>query len=190
MVDVIELKWRSMKTNLILTGIPFHPKKTTEDTLNSFIKQKLNIDKRVNFVSVHLFGKRGRRGDFSILTKSISTKDKEIVLKNGFKLKETNFGVQEQFPQEIEQKRKTLYPVAKQARRDNRKVLLVRNKLYIDSNLFKPNTEVAENEKVYDACACSIMHGRDIPQQFERSTRICQYRVGIGGYPGVSQSQN
>ena len=56
--DATELKWRSMKTNLIFTGIQFHPEENTEDKLNSFIKQKLNIDKRVNFVCVHRFGKK------------------------------------------------------------------------------------------------------------------------------------
>ncbi|CAC5394552.1 unnamed protein product [Mytilus coruscus] len=94
--DVIELKWRSMKTNLIFTGIQFQSDENTEDTLNSFIKQKLNIDKKSNFVSVHRFGKRGRRGNRPILAKFTTTKDKEIVLKNGFKLKGTNYGVQEQ----------------------------------------------------------------------------------------------
>ncbi|CAG2199203.1 unnamed protein product [Mytilus edulis] len=89
--DVIELKWRSMKTNLIFTGIQFHKEKeNTEETLNSFIKQKLNIDKKINFVTVHRFGKRGRRGNCQILAKFISTKDKEIVLKNGYKLKGTH----------------------------------------------------------------------------------------------------
>ncbi|CAC5423871.1 unnamed protein product [Mytilus coruscus] len=120
---------------------------------------------------VHRFGKRDRRGNRPILAKFISTKDKEIVLKNGFKLKGTNFGVQEQFPKEIEQKRKTLYPVAKQARREKRKVLLVRDKLYIDGKLFKPNTEIARNEKLEDACAATIIHRKNIPQQYERSTQ-------------------
>ncbi|CAG2229204.1 unnamed protein product [Mytilus edulis] len=144
--DAIELKWRSMKTNLIFTGIQFHPEENTEDKLNSFIKQKLKIDKRVNFVCVHRFGKRGHRGNRPILAKFVSIKDKEIVLKNGYKLKETQFGVKEQFPKEIEQQRKPLYPVAKQARKGKRKVRMVRDKLYIDGDLYKPNTEGVGNK--------------------------------------------
>ncbi|CAC5376692.1 unnamed protein product [Mytilus coruscus] len=107
----------------------------------------------------------------NLFPKFISTKDKEIVLKKGFKLKGTNSGVQEQFPKEIEQKRK-IYPVEKQARREYRKVLLVRDKLYIDGNLFKPNNEIAGNEKLQYACADSIMHRQNIPQQYcnKRST--------------------
>ncbi|XP_071170846.1 uncharacterized protein [Mytilus edulis] len=164
--DVIGLKWRSMKTNLIFTGIQFHSEENTEDTLNSFIKRKLNIDKKINFVTVHRFGKNGRGGNRPILAKFISTKDKEIVLKNGFKLKGTHFGVQEQFPKEIEQKRKMLYPVAKQAKREKRKVLLVRDNLYIDGNLYKPNMESSRsgNEKLQYACADSIMNLQNTQQ--------------------------
>ncbi|CAG2210694.1 unnamed protein product [Mytilus edulis] len=141
--DAIELKWRSMKTNLIFTGIQFQPEENTKDKLNSFIKQKLKIDKRVNF-------------------------DKEIVLKNGYKLKETQFGVKEQFPKEIEQQRKPLYPVAKQARKEKRKVRMVRDKLYIDGDLYKPNTKGDGNENIHDVL--SFIQQRNITQQYERST--------------------
>ncbi|CAG2198592.1 unnamed protein product [Mytilus edulis] len=116
--------------------------------------------------------KRGNRGNRPILAKFISTKDKEIVLKNGFKLKGTHFGIQEQFPKEIVEKRKILYPMAKQARREKRKVLLVRDKLYIDGNLFKPNTEISGIETQQYACANSNIHQQNIPQRYcnKRST--------------------
>lgn len=38
--------------------------------------------------------------------------------------------------------------MGKQTRREKRKVLLVRDKLYIDGNLFKPNTKIAGSEKL------------------------------------------
>ncbi|CAC5406118.1 unnamed protein product [Mytilus coruscus] len=50
------------------------------------------------------------------------------------------------------------------------KVLLVRDKLYIDGDLFKPHTEGAGNEKLHDAFALSIIQRRNIPLQNERST--------------------
>ena len=52
----------------------------------------------------------------------------------------TDYGVREQFPQEIEEKRKLLYPVAKTARQNkNDRVRLVRDKLYVNAQEMKVN---------------------------------------------------
>ena len=51
----------------------------------------------------------------------------------------TKIAVSEQFPQEILQERKRLLSHIKKAREDNRKVKLVRDKLYIDGQLFRNN---------------------------------------------------
>lgn len=135
--DILELKWRSMNTNLIITGIDYSKDEDTEEKLNAFMKEKLNIDNSFDYVSVHRFGKKNRRGTRPILAKFLRMKDKETVMKNSFKLKGKNLRIQEQFPKEIEQRRKLLYPVAKKARKEKKKVLLVRDRLFIDGNLFE-----------------------------------------------------
>ncbi|CAG2229789.1 PAT [Mytilus edulis] len=66
--DVIELKWRSMKTNLIFSGIQFHSDENTEETLNSFIKQKLNIDKKSTLLQFTDSGKEVAEGAGMILS--------------------------------------------------------------------------------------------------------------------------
>ena len=47
-------------------------------------------------------------------------------------LKGTNYGIQEQFPYEIEERRKPLYPLLRSARRNRQKATLVKDKLYVD----------------------------------------------------------
>ena len=58
-------------------------------------------------------------------------------LKN-VKLKGTNFNVGEQFPQEVQQRRRELIPVMIEARNQNRRAVLVRDKLFIDNKLYTP----------------------------------------------------
>ncbi|KAH3836492.1 hypothetical protein DPMN_109863 [Dreissena polymorpha] len=47
-------------------------------------------------------------------------------------LKGTPYGINEQFPEEIEATRRKLYLILRQARRDNKKAVLVRDRLYVD----------------------------------------------------------
>ena len=69
-----------------------------------------------------------------VLTRNHHLKDKEFVRFTAPKtLTGKRFGVNEQFPTEIENKRKLLYPVAKRAKRNkHNKVRLVRDKLFIN----------------------------------------------------------
>ncbi len=62
--------------------------------------------------------------------------DREYVRLNTKKLKGTNIGVSEQFPEEIESIRKTLYPELKKARAEGKRARIVRDKLIIEGQVF------------------------------------------------------
>ena len=51
-------------------------------------------------------------------------------------LREINIGIKEQFPEEIEKRRQQLYGVMQRAKHEGRHVSLVRDKLYIDGELY------------------------------------------------------
>ena len=59
--------------------------------------------------------------------------DKERILAK--KLKGRRIAISEQFPEEIMQVRKHLYPVLKKARQEHKRVKMVRDKLYIEGQL-------------------------------------------------------
>ena len=66
--------------------------------------------------------------------------DREMIKNVASTLKGKNFSIREQFPAEIEQRRKPLYPVMRKALVDkNNKVKMVRDKLYINNTLYKPS---------------------------------------------------
>lgn len=67
-----------------------------------------------------------------------------MVVKNALQninLKNTPFSVFDQFPQIVQERRKELIPVMLEARRNNKKAVLVRDKLYINNKLYKPEAE-------------------------------------------------
>ncbi|CAC5406043.1 unnamed protein product [Mytilus coruscus] len=139
--DVEELQWRSMNNNIIISGIKQEPNEDTENTVRDFIRKKLGIVKNISFVLVHRFGKQRQNNQRIIMTKFVSWKDKQLVLRNCHKLKGTHISVRAQFPVKIEKKRKNLYPVLKQAKKDRKKAVLVRDKLFIEGELYEPNDD-------------------------------------------------
>jgi hypothetical protein len=62
-----------------------------------------------------------------IVARFLYHSDLRFVLKNANKLRGKPFGIREQFPFEIEQRRRILYPIMKDAKRSNQQVTLVRD---------------------------------------------------------------
>ena len=50
--------------------------------------------------------------------------------------KNTDISIGEQFPKEVQDRRKSLFPVYKKAKEDQKKAVLVKDKLYIDGKLY------------------------------------------------------
>lgn len=63
--------------------------------------------------------------------------DWEHILHNARKLKGSNLGIGEQFPEEIVKIRKELYPELKRANDAGKKAKLVRDKIIIEGELFR-----------------------------------------------------
>lgn len=138
--DILDLKCCSMKNNLIFTGLHRVPNENTEeDLLRYFLYNELEVDYKIEFGNVHRFKTRGgdnRRAP--IVARFLYHVDLEHVLSIANRLKGTQYGIREQFPQEIENRRKPLYPVMRRARQEKRQVTLVRDRLYIDNELYVP----------------------------------------------------
>ena len=95
----------------------FKVRKLRAKTENFFIWRTWKIEYPVGFGNGHRFGKRGRNGARPIVARFIYRREFEDVLINAFKLRGKPVSIHEQFPAEIENRRKQLYPVMKQAKR-------------------------------------------------------------------------
>lgn len=148
----VDLQARSMRDNLIFTGFQELEEENTEELLKDFIVKDLEIGKNIEFHRVHRMGRKFQTGrPRPIVAKFVNFKDREMIRKSApEKLKALNnhkYGVNEQFPKEINDRRKALYPHLKSAKRNNKRANLVYDKLYIDGRLFIPDTrETQQNE--------------------------------------------
>ena len=115
-----------MRENLIFTGIPESElrqvgQENCEALIKEFLKSEMNIFIDIQFDRVHRLGryKPNQHYPRSIIAKFTNYKDKEYAKKAAPRtLIGTQFRVNEHFPQEIENRRKQLYPEAKKARQN------------------------------------------------------------------------
>jgi len=66
------------------------------------------------------------------------------MLNNAYWLRNTPYGIRQQFPREIEDRRSELYPIQKEAKRQGKRVALIRDRLYIDNGLYVPAEDMNE----------------------------------------------
>lgn len=64
--------------------------------------------------------------------------DEVHVLKNAHKLQGKPYWIHEQFPNEIKDKRRLLYPNTKTCRKAGQRTKIVKDKLFIDGKLYEP----------------------------------------------------
>ena len=148
---VTEMRCHSMKNNLIFSGLPYKTNEDCEETVRNFLCNEMGINHRVELENVHRFGNPGPAGVKPIVAHFLYRKDLEFILKNGYRLKGKFYSVNEQFPLEIEKRRKQLYPIFKQAKQEKKKVKLVRDKLYINNCLYNPFQESLIKERMLDS---------------------------------------
>ncbi|XP_069125614.1 uncharacterized protein [Argopecten irradians] len=138
---LLELQTRSMKDNLIFGGLgETGLEENTELVVKDFIKSELDITKEIVFQVVHRLGKRADGKPRSIVAKFVNRKDRDRVL-NAASTKlasKRQFSINEHFPPEINERRRVLYPVFKEAKRNNRQVRLKADKLFIDGQQYHP----------------------------------------------------
>ena len=133
---------RSMRDNLLFFSIPEKEHENAESVLQDFIAQKLpslKTAKPIRFELVHRFGnhKKSNSSPRPIVAKFSSYKDREAVRHSAKDLKNTNFGLREQYPWEIVQKRRALQPKLQEARKQKLQASLHRDTLRVQDREYK-----------------------------------------------------
>ena len=76
------------------------------------------------------------------MAKFIYESDRISVLERAYKLKGPGYGIHEQFPHTIEERRKQLYPIIKELRTQGNRTKLVKDRLYVNGKLYTPQAQV------------------------------------------------
>jgi len=137
--EVVYLKSQSMRNNLIFVNIPESSPEATEnceELVKTFILEKLNVANelvdKIVFDRAHRMGPGAKGTCRKIVTRFRDFKDREFVRKQWKTLEGTDFAVHEQFPPEVVEKRKKLYPKMKKARDQEKRAWTAYDTLYID----------------------------------------------------------
>lgn len=134
------LQTRSIRDNLVFSGLCENKQEKTEDVIKDFLKTQLKLPlDTVNAITFHRVHRivQQTKGPRPIVAKFEHYKDKELVKGRGKELKGTTFGLNDQFPKEIQERRKLLYPILKDSRKNNKRAYLIVDKLYIDGQLYR-----------------------------------------------------
>lgn len=153
----LDLQTRSMRDNLIFEGIIETQEENTEEVLRDFLKSVMNITEEPQFQRVHRMGKKVQGRHRPIIAKFVLFKEREKVRKAApSKLAGKPFGINEQFPKEINDRRKLLYPHYKQAKRLGKKAVMIADKLFVNgtqiplSSIHNPaSTQRTDPESAY-----------------------------------------
>ena len=153
--NIIDLQCRSMRENLIFTGISesqldgHDQYEDVERTLLRFLEQEMGVYRIIDFHRVHRIGAFDKDTADTyprpIIASFEKFKDREFIRSLAREtLRGRRYGIREQFPRVIEQKRKMVYPVAKEARQNKEnKVRLVRDRLFINNKEVNVETDGA-----------------------------------------------
>ena len=134
------------KKGLCVTGLAeTSTREDTEALLHSFIKDQLPSVRHklpFSFERVHRLGNSPpQSGGYPrpIVAKFSFHKDRELVRNSGRDLRGTNYGIREQFPYEVHQRRKKLQPKLKEAKSNNLRASLHRDTLRVENQTFRVN---------------------------------------------------
>ncbi len=119
----------------------------TTEMIHHLLESKMEVEDARNKVKIdrsHRIEKKraGNNRPRPIVVKFNYHQNREFVRINAKKLKGTKIGISEQFPEEIESIRKTLYPELKKAKAEGKKAKIIRDKLIIEGRVFNNSTRV------------------------------------------------
>lgn len=138
--EIVDLKSRSMRDNLIFYKIAEERDECCETKILEFIETKLGIANATTEIKLHRAHRIGAyRPDRTrpIVAKFAFYPEREKVRRAAKNLKGTPYGLSEQYPKEVMETRRRLIPVMKQARQEGKDAYLAVDKLYIDKQLYR-----------------------------------------------------
>lgn len=142
-----DLENRSRRSNLIIYGLPEAQSETTE-TLEQAVNKDVIQDKLklqpIAIERIHRLGKPAPNKTRPVILKLVDSRQKEAILKNGKRLKGTNYAIGEDFCRKTREIRKKLWDSAKPNRDKKEKVALAFERLYINDCAFVWDEEKEE----------------------------------------------
>ena len=143
---VVKQECFNRRNNIKFFGIIDNEQESPEDTeanLRNFLHKKLSSFERVHRIPTRVRERKINQHPRPIIAKVSIFKDKQQIKSHIKHLpRGKSFGVADDFPKEVDEIRKELYPVLKQAKREHKTAFLNVEKLIIDKAVYRgPETK-------------------------------------------------
>ncbi len=190
---VIQQESRSMRDNLVFNNLPEVDKETPQilrGMIYDFVDNEMKVENAYNLPidRIHRLGSKGTNPR-PVIAKFLTTAGKEAVQKKGANLRGTTYGVSEQYPKEIEERRKTLRSIVKDARVNNAdvKTRISVDKLWINGDLYRSHQDDEKGRYIFhpeDAEAANDIELKTTEQIVDKGSTFQAY---VGKINGVQQ---
>lgn len=146
---LLDLQSREMRDNLLFYGIKEEKDETDKDCVDkvlNIVEKELKIPhaKQIPIHRAHRMGRYQHTKTRPIVAKFAFYPNREEIRKSAKNLEGTQYSISQQFPREIQERRRQLVPILKDAKSKGQKAHIAVDKLYIDGKLYKGNQR-AEN---------------------------------------------
>lgn len=143
--EMLDLQCRSMRNNVVIWGIKEEEKEdyiVTENLVKEFMKNGLQMSEeqvgKAEIERAHRLGRIKEEGKSRAIVVNFQNYiAKRNVMGRGMKLKGSHYSMFDQFPREIVERRRVLYPIMKEHKEKKIKVRLNMDKLYINDQLYR-----------------------------------------------------
>lgn len=146
--EMLEIQCRNMRNNVVIMGLKEEETEdysATENIVKDFMRKDLKMtESQAAEATIERAHRLGRVKDpqkpRAVVVRFLNSKSKDEVMGRGFKLKDTQYSMFQQFPREIVERRRILIPIMKERKAQKMKVRLTMDKLYINDQLFRDQT--------------------------------------------------
>ena len=138
---LLDLQSRQMRDNHIFYNIPDERLESDEECTNklyTFFEEDVKImnNRMIKLDRVHRLGRYSPMKTRPIIAKFCHYQDREMVRKSAKNLDGTQYSISQQFPKEVNARRKALVPTLKSVKDEGYRAYISVDKLYVDGELY------------------------------------------------------
>ena len=185
--EMLQMQARMMRDNLVFYNIKEGNNESSADctnTLRSFLRDEMKIDKenmaKIKFDRVHRMGQKGGKRSRPIVAKLNPFEGKGIVMAHIKNLdKNKKFGINDQLPRELEERKKQLLPKFKEAKRQDRKPKWSVDKLVVGKNVTQVRKDHVKDINVDTTEAATQIRVNHAPPKTYRNSTFRGHNVPV-----------
>ena len=191
--DILQIQAKSMSANLVFHNIPEEDPESSDTTariLKQFFANELKIAtpdmKFTELDKVHRFGRKWGKKPRPIVAKFLQFKGKEVVLRHAKNLdKSKKFGINEQLPMQLQNRKQSLMPKFKEARSKSQKSRWLNDKLLVEDRLISAHQDKVRDVNMNVAERAMELKVKSAPPKTQQLSTFQGHAIPISGQDDI-----